>query len=238
MTPAEWKAFYAREREKLDLPAIVRSAPIVEFPEAMIFPHTRLIHSGAIVASVARAAARTGKEILAIGVAHGSPDLPRGIHETVEGEFSLDNFSALYAIACDVEGMAPKKVHTRFPVGTSTPDVDLDELRLLAKSCAVVATTDPIHHGVGYQSTDPIADPRQNISEQLDALGRMDWNEFARLCARDRSDFKNSGPVLASIVSLKSTAIDDLALVDYSDVFDCAKPTWVAAARITVRRPS
>jgi hypothetical protein len=246
-TPAWWKTFYAEERSKLDLDAIVRSAPIIDFPRALIFPHTRLIHSGSIVAAVARAAARTRKDVFAIGVVHGSPDLPRGIHEAIDGEFSLDNFRVLYERACAIEGILPMRVHTRFPVDAADPKdlPGLDDVVRLAESCAVVATTDPIHHGIGYSTSEAREEndathawARKQIAEQLAALGRRDWKAFAELCARDRSDFKNSGPVLALLAPLGDASIDDLTLVDYSDVFGCARPTWVAAARISVRPPS
>lgn len=246
MTPAEWKTFYANERRTLDLDAIVRSAPRIDFPEALIFPHTRLSVSGPIVAACALAAARTQKEILAIGVLHGAPPgFGRGVHAIVPDEFSLDGFSALYARACALEGLTPKTIHTRFPSDAADPMLlDLSELEMLSRSCAIVATTDPIHHGVGYGTEEALlpetshAIARQRISEQLDALSNRDFPRFQALCVRDRSDFKNAGPVLAMLVPNMKHAIEALDLVDYSDVFGCARPTWVAGATISVRRPS
>ena len=72
-TAAWWKSFYARERSGLDLDALLDSAPLIPFPEggALVFPHTRLSASGLLTASVARAAARTGRPVLALGVLHG-----------------------------------------------------------------------------------------------------------------------------------------------------------------------
>src|SRR5438128_877793 len=112
-----WKSFYARERSGIDLDALLDAAPSVAFPEqgALVFPHTRLAASGRLVASVARAAALSGRDVLALGVLHGARERDadevararagdprakaalRGIHDEAglaSEEFSLDNFRA------------------------------------------------------------------------------------------------------------------------------------------------
>jgi predicted class III extradiol MEMO1 family dioxygenase len=247
MEPAEWKAFYARERAALDLDALLDAAPELEFPTAgaLVFPHTRLTASGTLVAAVAKAVARTGQDVLAIGVLHGGTRAEelRGVHDErglAADEFSLDGFRALLA-----RTGTTARVHARFPflVGDRPDDLPgLGELRRLASDSVVVATTDPIHHGVGYATAEARdetlpetqAFARARVEEQLDALARADFGEFADLCARDRSDFRDAGPVLATLVPNAEWAIEALQLVDYSDVFECARPTWVAAARIRV----
>ena len=79
-TVAWWKAFYAQERAALDLDALLDSAPEIEFPEvgALVFPHTRLAVSGTIVAAVAKAVARTRRDVLALGVLHDMSDSAEG----------------------------------------------------------------------------------------------------------------------------------------------------------------
>jgi hypothetical protein len=67
------------------------------------------------------------------------------------------------------------------------------------------------------------------------ALARAEFAEFARLCVRDRSDFRDAGPVLATLLPNTRWTLEELCLVDYSDVFSCARPTWVAAGRIQVQ---
>ncbi len=255
-TPAWWKRFYAEERATLDLDALIERAPAIDFPRggALVFPHTRLAKSGALVATVARAAARTGQDVLAIGVLHGSPKgAARGVHtedDHAADEFSLDGFRALYERACSRERVKPGRIVARYPfdVGDHPEHLPgLDELARLSESCAVVGTTDPIHHGIGYDT--PKAEAREEsgatvdfartrITQQLDALALGNWSAFATLCSRDRSDFRNAGPALAMLVPSMRWSLDDLMLVDYADVFSCERPTWVAAGRISVRPPS
>jgi hypothetical protein len=247
-TPAWWKEFYAREREGLDLDALLDAAPELEFPErgALVFPHTRLTVTGTMVAAVARAAARARRDVLAVGVLHGVRG-PRGVHDETglaRDEFSLDGFRALYGRACAREG-TPARLVARYPLEVGDrPDglPGLDELRRRAESSVVVATADPIHHGVGYETPEArdetlpgtAALARTGVEEQLGALSRGDFPEFARLCARDRSDFRNAGPVVAALFPHATWTLDDLKLVDYSHILECARPTWVAAGRISV----
>ena len=248
-TPAWWKDFYAREREGLDLDALLDAAPEIEFPErgALVFPHTRLAVTGSMVAAVARAAARARGEVLAVGVLHGVRG-PRGVHEETglaRDEFSLDGFRALYDRACAREGM-PARVVARYPleVGDRPGDLPgLEDLRRRAETSLVVATADPIHHGVGYETpeardetlAETVVEARTRVEEQLRTLARGNFSEFARLCARDRSDFRNAGPVVAELFPHATWTLDDLKLVDYSQTLGCARPTWVAGGRITVR---
>jgi hypothetical protein len=241
-TPAWWKEFYAREREGLDLDALLDAAPDIEFPErgALVFPHTRLAATGTMVAAVARAAARARREVLAIGVLHGVRG-PRGVHEETglaRDEFSLDGFRALYGRACAREGI-PARMAARYPFEIADCP---DDLRRLAGTALVVATADPIHHGVGYETpeardetlAETMVDARTRIEEQLGALARGDFAEFSRICARDRSDFRNAGPVVAGLFPNATWTLEELKLVDYSDVLGCARPTWVAGGRIRV----
>jgi hypothetical protein len=255
-TPAWWKRFYAEERASLDLDALIEGAPAIDFPRAgaLVFPHTRLAKSGALVAAAARAAARTRRDVLAIGVLHGSPTgAERGVHtedDHAADEFSLDGFRALYDRACEREGVKPAPIIARYPfdVGDHPEQLPgLAELARLGESCAIVGTTDPMHHGIGYEtpksdareeSDATLAFARERITEQLKALEREEWSAFGTLCSRDRSDFRNAGPVLAMLVPSMRWSLDDLMLVDYADVFSCARPTWVAAAQISVRPPS
>jgi hypothetical protein len=267
-TVAWWKEFYARERATLDLDALLDSAPEIEFPEggALVFPHTRLAVSGTIVAAVAKAVARTRRDVLGLGVLHdivgvdaetiakaraGDPEarhILRGVHDEsgyASDEFSLDGFRELHARACAREH-SPVRVSARFPflVGDRPDDLPgLEELRRLAKDAVIVATADPIHHGIGYEtpearddrSAETQAFARVRIEEQMSALAHSGFVEFARLCARDRSDFRDAGPVLARLRPNATWTLEELCLVDYSDVFSCARPTWVAAGRIRVR---
>ena len=248
-TAAWWKSFYAQERASLDLDALLDAAPAVPFPEAgaMVFPHTRLTVSGALVAAVARAAARTRREVLALGVLHRGKDRDpalRGIHldsGLAAEEFSLDGFRALYERACRRDGVEPR-LTARYPFLTGEHPEDLPGVQSLPRDAVLVGTADPIHHGVGYgtpesrddSSPETKADARRRIEEHLSALSAGDFGAFAQLCARDLSDFRDVGPVMAALRPGARWTLDELRLVDYSDVLSAARPTWVAAGRIAV----
>ena len=68
-------------------------------------------------------------------------------------------------------------------------------------------TTDPVHHGHAYGTADDscldAGDPRTVevvraiVDDQLVALGEHRFADFADLAERHRSDFRDTGPVLA-----------------------------------------
>ena len=240
MTPAEWKAFYRDERARLDLHAMLDEAPRVKAP--VIFPHTRAEVTGAFVAAAAKAVAETGAdEVLAIGVLHGNPSPDRRVHlpgEMTKNEFSLDAFEAFLAIAGK-----NVRVHARYPlhVGTSPSDLEgIDEVARLAERMPVVATADPIHHGVGYgDPPEKTCDARAAVDAQLRALFAHDFAAFQEECARVRSDFRNAGPVLAHVLGRRAFEITALERVDYTQVLGPgagapALTTWVAGALVQV----
>jgi hypothetical protein len=49
-------------------------------------------------------------------------------------------------------------------------------------------------------------------------LARGAFGDFAALCLRDLSDFRDVGPVCLSCVTGAAWTLEDLVLVDYSDV--------------------
>src|SRR5205823_5366820 len=69
-------------------------------------------------------------------------------------EFSLDSFKIFVELAARSAGRTAPKIIERYPFMTGENPGDLpaiDELRAIAaRGAALVATTDPIHHGVGY----------------------------------------------------------------------------------------
>ena len=172
----------------------------------------------------------------------------RGIHDErgiAAEEFSLDGFRALYEQACGREGI-PSRLTTRYPFLVGDHPEDLpgwDALARLARDHIVVGTADPVHHGIGYGTKEALDETlagtiefaRSKIEDQLRALARADFSGFSALCSRDASDFRDVGPVIAALFPGAAWSIDDLCLVDYADVLDCARPTWVAAPRIRVR---
>lgn len=263
MTPREWKTFYAQERAGVDERTLSKwiefsSSIKLTNGSALIFPHTRLLGSGEIIAQAVRSVIESGCDtILAIGVLHG---LPRdeslcGIHGPGAGkdiwgdEFSLDNFLALLPIAARLLGKSSPKVIVRYPFLTGSEPQSLngfDELENIVKSGAlIVATADMVHHGSGYgtpqserldiNSSEALSYANDRIVEQLSFLASNSFDKFLIACQEARSDFRDAGPVVAALLgSDLSYTIHQLALVDYSDVLGSVQPTWVAAALVTL----
>jgi hypothetical protein len=246
-------------------------APAVELPRggALVFPHTLASVTGHFTAAVARAVVRSGaSEVLAIGVLHGARASDaelvrraragdadargalRAVHSgeapVCAEEFSLDAFAAFLALAAAREGARAPRVMARYPflVGDAPADVPgIDELARLAERMPIVATTDPIHHGAGYGTSEPRrrserdeathAWARACIDRQLDLLSRGEWAAFAGLAEDVRSDFRDAGPALAHVLratgSVPRGEIRELTLVDYAEVLAADRPTWVAA---------
>jgi hypothetical protein len=169
-------------------------------------------------------------------------------------EFSLDGFCALVKAAAAREGRRAPKVHLRYPflVGETPGDVPgAAELRArIDAGAALVATADPIHHGAGYgaREEDRLAreDPqtlefaRWTIERGFQMLAARDYGGFARHAVEVRSDFRDTGPMMAWLVD-PSKPLDveilELRLVDYSEALGAPPPTWVAGAlaRFTAR---
>jgi hypothetical protein len=175
----------------------------------------------------------------------------RGVHEEAglaSEEFSLDGFVEMLTLAADRAGRRVDIIR-RYPflVGddpATLPGMDQLE-RLVGGGALIVATTDPIHHGHAYGTAphdcldpvdpDTVASARSAIDDQLAALSDHRFADFGRLMARDRSDFRDTGPTLAHLVGAGfSSTMHDLALVDYSEPFAAPPPSWVAGALVTV----
>ncbi len=208
-----------------------------------------VLHGGREIDAALAAAARRGDPTAraALRRVHG-PGIAGDAGHWRE-EFSLDGFRALLPLAARRCGRAAPTVIQRFPYLSAADPASLpgiDELRrLVADGCAVVATADPMHHGVGYGT--PREEQRAGdearvyahagISAQLDALARCDHAAFAARCSTDASDFRDTGAILAELIPGHG-AIRDLTLVDYAATLEVASPTWVAAALIEWRSAS
>jgi hypothetical protein len=246
---------------------LLDEAPAMSLPAggALGFPHTLLRVTGGMVAAVARAVVEAGADrVLAIGVLHGGreadhdaiaqaragapdalrafrrvhgPDLPGDEGRWAE-EFSLDGFAALLALAAAAVGRRPPTLVDRYPFLVGDPTTLPGRDALLVDADAVVVTTDPMHHGIGY-GTPPtellptrVAAPA--LAAQLADLGHGRWTAFATRCAAVRSDFRDAGPALATRVGPFDATIHELVCVDYAGVLEGGAPTWVAAGRFTV----
>jgi hypothetical protein len=270
MTPRQWKDFYARERASLGeagMSAILDRAPSIQLPAggAIVFPHTRLTASGELIAAAAKAAVDCGRDtILALGVLHGRSDAGpaarrvhgQGIAEDAglwRDEFSFDSFMEFVELYARRVGRSPPRVVARFPllVGDEPNSLPgLDELRdLVGHGAALLATTDPIHHGAGYSTPAAEQLPRDDartldfarscISGAFVLLSGRMFESFQTHASLYKSDFRDVGPVLATLLPKHFRfEISDLRLVDYADVLSSADPTWVAAALVRIFGPS
>jgi hypothetical protein len=181
---------------------------------------------------------------------HG-PGAPNDTGHATE-EFSLDGFCALVEAAAKREGKKAPRVIARYPflVGDQPGDLPgTDELRALVdRGAALVATADPIHHGAGYGAREedrlPREDPqtlefaRWTIDRGFRLLAARDFGGFSRHAAEVRSDFRDTGPVMAWLVDPArplDVEILDLILVDYASALDAPAPTWVAGALATFK---
>jgi hypothetical protein len=208
--------------------------------------------------------------VLALGVLHGgrrtdralvaaarAGDLAaiaelRGVHREdglAAEEFSLDGFVELLARGADRSGRSIDVIR-RYPflVGDDPATLPgIDELEhLIDDGVALVATTDPVHHGHAYGTApSACADPelpstqsaaRAAIDAQLAALSDHRYADFARLVGHHKSDFRDTGPVVAHLLGAGWTpVVHELALVDYGPALEAAAPSWVAGALITLR---
>jgi hypothetical protein len=252
---ADWKRYYAAERERMGVRALRElvdaATPLPVAPgDAIVVPHTRLEVTGPQIGrAVATAVASGAERVLAIGVLHGrrrDDQSVRGVHREdglAADEFSLDAFVELMSLAArEVE------VIRRYPLLVGDRPASLpgiDELGMLAAAGAlVVATTDPIHHGHAYgappdaclDANDPatLAAATAMIDAQLAALSDHRFDDFATLCDDHRSDFRDTGPVLAHLLGAGiGWRVHDVALVDYSAALAAPSPSWVAGALAT-----
>src|ERR1019366_9717904 len=138
----------------------------------------------------------------------------------------------------------PPRVIARYPflVGDDLMRLPgLDDVMRLAERMPLVATTDPMHHGAGYGTPEharrgeheetTLAFARFSVQKQLDLLMDGKWAAFQQLAALGRSDFRDTGPVVAQALrrgTPQRGEILELHLVDYAEVLEAEHPTWVA----------
>ena len=255
--------------DALGLPERLRGAGAVVFPHTRLETSGEL--AGAAALAAVRSGCEA---VLALGVLHGArmedaalvqaaregdgparralrrvhgPGAPGdGGHWTEE--FSLDGFRALLEAAAERESRTPPRVVCRFPFLTGENPENLpgvDELRaIVAAGAFLVATADPIHHGVGYGTSAPELRPRADpatvewtLDRVREGFGRLAAGDFAGFlgdAADAKSDFRDPGPVVVHLLGTRPRVnVHDLRLVDYADALAAPAPTWVAGALAT-----
>lgn len=224
-------------------PASVASAVLRARPDRLLI--LGVLHGARERDAERVAAARSGD-------AHHRAAL-RGLHGPgVDGdarlwseEFSTDNIIALLRAAYARAGATLPELLVRYPflVGDSPHDLPgMDALRAIVDGgAAVIATGDLQHHGAGYGT--PLAEQRpvsevefarSVVTRELGLLCARDFQAHQRHCASVRSDFRDVGPVLLSVVTAARFTLHALQTVDYAAVIESPDPTWVTAALASV----
>jgi hypothetical protein len=237
-----------------------------------VFPHATYEVCGQFVAAAVHACLDCGAErVIVLGVLHAltdeldaarqrvaaggdpsreacwgiqGPDAPGG--EDWRSEFSLLHFEHLFGEETRRRGVRGPELIFRYPyLAGGRPEAlrGVDELERLARDSAIVATADPMHHGIGYGDPPEQALPsderglafaRAKIQEGLDLAGQGRFPEFQRHCVATKSDARDVGQLLGHLVGPFQARILDLLGDDMTGPYAARPPTWVAAALIDV----
>lgn len=166
-------------------------------------------------------------------------------------EFSLDGFCVLVKLAARWLGKKAPRVICRYPflVGETPEDLPgMEELReIMARNSELVATTDPIHYGRGYGDLNASCWPADSaqatglahgtLAAAQELLRRGDYKGFQSVTAEYRSDFRDTGPTVASLVAKNGSwwpTIHEVRVVDYAEALGAEDPTWVGAALVSL----
>lgn len=271
MNSSDWKRFYADEWARLTsagMPDAWARLPNLALPKrgCVVFPHTRLARSAGQVVPVAKAIAEAGvRHVVALGPMHGGlasraaevklarSGNPAAIaafrkaHSAEDTfaaeEFCLDNLRRLVALfggGARIDGAHPFLTNAD---PASMPGMPALRAKI-GPETLVVATADPIHHGVGYDTPpeelrepgpQTLAYARAEVNAAFELLSRGDYGGFSAHARGVKSDFRDVGPVLRELLPGEwNWRVESMSLVPYEDVLGCAAPTWVAAPSVVV----
>ena len=241
---------------------------------AVIFPHSTVEVCGAMTAAAVSAVLDSGAEkVLVIGCLHALTDEMNKARVRVaeggdpadeelwgiqgpglkgrsewENEFSLLNFQFLWDCALRQRGIKAPELVMRYPYlagGKLEVMPGIKELEMLvSEGCAVVATMDPFHHGIGYgdapeRSLSPEKGgfelARKVIRQGLDIFESGDHFAYNRHCVEAKSDGRDVGQVLRHLIGNCKAEILDVVFDDMTDMYGGIPPTWVAGALIEVK---
>ena len=258
----------------LDAGRVWNLAPTLQAGGAILFPHATLSVCGHQIAAAVHACLDCGAErVLALGVLHARTEELKSARERVaagsdpsgeaawgiqgpglagrqdwQAEFSLSHFQFLWREETKRRGIAGPKLILRYPFLTGErPDLlpGARKLEALARGAAVVATLDPVHHGVGYgdAAEDALAPEnggmelaRRGIEAGLEILRQGDAASYIQHCLEVRSDGRDVGLLLRHLRGPLRGAVLDLVTDDMSAAYSAPPPTWVAGALITLRK--
>ena len=249
-------------------------APTLAAGGAVVFPHATLSVCGPQIAAAVHACLDSGAErALALGVLHarteelksararaaagGGPsgEATWGIQgpglagrQDWQAEFSLSHFQFLWREETKRRGVAGPELILRYPFLTGQrPDLlpGARELEALAQDAVLVATIDPVHHGVGYgdRAEDALSPEqggrelaRRGIEAGLETLRQGDAAAYLQHCLEVRSDGRDVGPLLRHLRGPLRGEVLDLVTDDMSAAYHAPPPTWVAGALVALRK--
>jgi hypothetical protein len=120
-----------------------------------------------------------------------------------------------------------------------------EEVEEIAQDAAVVATMDPMHHGIGYGDPPKSALApesggselaRSRISEGMALICSGDYQTYIDHCTACRSDGRDVGQLLLCLRSPEQFEILDLIADDMTGPYNSPPPTWVAGALVKLMR--
>ena len=166
-----------------------------------------------------------------------------------EKEFSLMNFIFLWDEEIKRRNLInPPELIIRYPYlagGYPEKLPGIKELKELSKGSVIVATGDLFHHGVGYG--DPVELSllpedgglelaKATIEKGLNILSMGDNLEYNEFSVKSKSDARDVGQVLRSLIGPFSSEIIYMISDDMSVVYNKPSPTWVAGALIKLEK--
>lgn len=159
-------------------------------------------------------------------------------------DHALFTWRYLWEIAADYYGKKMPRVIERYPWlagGNPTALLGYDEVAEIARNAVVVSTADMFHHGIGY-GTPPEQSfaPHQGglelahkvISEGAAMLARGDYAGYNQHCVDAKSDHRDAGQVMRSVLGPINPEIVEIIPSDAAALYHAPDPTWVAGALV------
>lgn len=205
-----------------------------------------VLHAWTTAMELARARAAHGEDLTGhpLRGIHG-PTLP-GSRDEWRLDHSLIGWRYFWQAACARRGVTrPPQVMEVYPFLTGIAPTTLpryDEVARWAEDAVIVATADPVHHGIGYGTPPDEAQAWDAGGEELaraailrshELLEQGDYPSFLAHCLATRNDSRDTGPLYRSLRGPITGTLVDLGWCDARAFYDAPPPTWVVAALST-----
>ncbi|MFK7801744.1 MAG: hypothetical protein AB8G95_08950 [Anaerolineae bacterium] len=162
-------------------------------------------------------------------------------HKEWTGDHALMTWRHFWNAEIKRRGMTnPPEMIERYPwlAGGKPGELPgIDELARLCEDAVIVATADPVHHGIGYgtpadEAFEPdeagIAMAEGLINEGIELMIKQDYWGYNQHTIKAKSDHRDAGQVMAYLRKPVSGKILDMSIGDFSETYDSPPPTWVA----------